>query len=83
MRAALLIGLMSLAGCEKNVTAQAPAPVKLALDTISEERAWELDGKLVTASLLIAKWSVSQITSGLAEAVASGLQLGEMRFHAF
>ena len=27
------------------------------------------------------KWSVSQITSGLAEAVASDLQLGEMGFH--
>jgi hypothetical protein len=58
MRLLCFVGLIAFIGCEKQQTteaAQAPAPVKVALDTVSEERAWELVGKFVIVRLVIAK----------------------------
>ena len=58
MRNSLFVGLVVVMGCrapQSKSAAQNPIPVRVALDTISVERAEELDGKLVTASLLVAK----------------------------
>jgi alpha-D-ribose 1-methylphosphonate 5-triphosphate synthase subunit PhnL len=57
MRKILIFTLLMAVGCERSIPQEVPpkAVINIPLDTISLEKARDLDGKKVTASLLIAK----------------------------